>query len=314
MWKDIVARKGVKSLKVRYEVKGLNQDRLIARLRKKGLALYDVKKISNRKMYISVNFNESKNFFAITKELCYNVRKVRLTGKGKPIFQLMKNFGLVIGAVIFLFCTVIADDFVFNLSFTGNGSIYKREVIEYLSMQGVTRFSRFSSINLERLEDEILSSNSHLTFVSAEKKGKTLSIYLVLKSDGVERLEGNLSELKSNVNGRIESIKVYRGTAVKSVGDTVGVGDVIVDGFAQIKEQTVKVNVLAYVVIVCSHQTVYRSELEKQESVAIMLAEEELSGREIIGSSVSILEKLEGENKIYEYTVNTEYKHIIYAG
>ena len=45
-----------------------------------------------------------------------------------------------------------------------------------------------------------------------------------------------------------------------------------------------------------------------------MLAEEELSGREIIGSSVSILEKLEGENKIYEYTVNTEYKHIIYAG
>ena len=54
-------------------VEGLNQDNLLGILNKRGIKLYDVKKISNKKVYISVNLNQSENFFAITKELCYNV-------------------------------------------------------------------------------------------------------------------------------------------------------------------------------------------------------------------------------------------------
>ena len=52
---------------------GLNQERLLESLKKRGVSMFDVKKTSPRTMYISVNLKESENFFAITKELCYNI-------------------------------------------------------------------------------------------------------------------------------------------------------------------------------------------------------------------------------------------------
>ena len=88
------------TVKSRYLVQGLNLDFFINALKKRGVTLYDVKKFGNKRLYLSVNFNERRKFFAIAKEMCYNVTKVGEKGRGKALLTAYRSFGLVLGCAI----------------------------------------------------------------------------------------------------------------------------------------------------------------------------------------------------------------------
>ncbi len=312
MRRNFKDRKILGGVKVTYEISGLNQDRLISELKKRDFTLYNVKKLNNRLMYISVNLRESEKFFAITENLCYNIKKVRLFGKGLPVYKLVKNLGLIFGAVFFLLATLLSNDYILDFSFSGSGSVYKRQVVEYLEGRGVEKFSRFSSFKIERLEDEILANNPNLTFVSLEKKGNTLAVYMTLKTHNSNAVSGKSLELRASESGIVERVKVYRGTALVSVGDRVSQGDLLVEGYVDIKENRVQTGVLACVTLLKSQTFSYRLEGLEKDDVAVMLAEEELKEKEIISSAVTVKE-ISGRENQFEYTVAVEYRSVIYA-
>lgn len=303
-------REREQSVKTVFEIKGLNLDRFINIARKKGVALYDIKKFSVKRMQIAVNLSDSEKFFAIAKELCYNIRKIRHKGVGYPFYYLIKNFGLVIGAIIFIAVAVFFNDLVFETTFVGSGKIYSREASEYLQSVGVKEYSRFSDIDLKTLGEGLLKSNEHLSFVSCKKKGNRLEVQLVLSQDKVKTLSGDVYELKTEVDGVIEKIKVYRGTALYSVGDSVKAGDVIVGGFAEIKEQTVKINVIASVTMLVEKEFYYRCDKPNQESIASALAEEEISQGTIVSSTTTVV----NDGKEYVYKTAIKYRVVYFAG
>ena len=103
---------------------------------------------------------------------------------------------------------------------------------------------------------------------------------------------------------------MYRGTAIVSVGSSVKAGDLLVDGIAVIKEQTVKINLLASITISCSATQEYRSEVEGEEEKAILFVEQNFADREIVSSTVKT-EKINGE---YVYSVTVCYKRVLCAG
>ena len=293
-----------------YEIRGLNLDYFINTVRNKGIDLYDVKKIDNKCMIVSVSLWKSKKFFAIAKELCYNIKKVREKGKGYPLLKLARSFGMVIGAIVFMLTAYVANDTLFDFSFTGSGSVYKREVMGYLNEQGVKQWVRFSSFDLQKLEDGILASNSHLSFASCKKQGSVLNIELVLSQDEVDTLDGNVYSLTAPVDGVVEKIKVYRGTAQVDVGDAVNEGDLLVGGYAVIKDQTVKINVLATVTLKVEQTVTYRSVSDCDENNALIFAQETLADKEILSSTVQKFV----DGKEYIYKVTTIYRQVIVAG
>ncbi len=310
MWKNYKARENGQSVKTIYSIKGLNLDRLINYASRKGIPLYNVKKIGAKRMRVTVNLADSEKFFAIAKELCYNIKKIRDYGVGFPVFFLLKNFGLVIGAIIFITLSVLASDVILEISLSGTGRAYGREVKEYLQTLGVKEYTRFSSIDLDELGDKILKSNEHLSFATCKKSGNRLEIELVLSKDKVQSLKGDVYELRADVDGVIEKIKVYRGTALFSVGDRVKAGDLLVGGYVEIKEQTVNVNLLAWVTVITEKKAVYYSNKQGQESVAQALAEEELKDREIIGAKTTVKKV----NDTYEYTTAISYRRVYFSG
>ncbi|MBQ8426504.1 MAG: sporulation protein YqfD [Clostridia bacterium] len=174
MRKNIGYRENGQSVKSVYLIKGLNLDRFINAVRRRGIPLFDVKKLGDKRMLVTVNLSDSAKFFAIAKELCYNIRKVRDKGRGYPIFYLLKNFGLLIGVAVFIAMAVFFNDVVFEISFNGSGKVYGREVKEYLQTVGVKEYSRFSGIDLNALGDRILKNNPHLSFASCKKNGNSL--------------------------------------------------------------------------------------------------------------------------------------------
>ncbi len=279
-------------------------------MKNKGITLYNVKKISNKRLIVSVSYQESKIFFANAKELCYNIKKIKEKGAFLPIVKLWQSAGVLIGAIIFLISTFFFNDFIYEISFSGSGSVYKREVLSYLNGIGVKQYQRFSNFDFEKIEDGVLAYNKNLSFVAIEKHGNTLLVDLALATDSVDRLKGDVYSLTSSVNGVIEKINVYRGTALVKKGDYVNKGDLIVDGYMTIKEQTVKINVLASLSIIAEEQFVYSSTQDNQEEKAELLARANLAEKEIVET---ITTKEKGKNSFIYKTI-VKYRYIIYVG
>jgi len=293
-----------------YEVKGSNLDGLINVAVRKGIILYKIKKFGRKRLRVGVNFGQSENFFAIAEELCYNIKKVGGGGALYPLKKLLASFGLIIGAIIFVFTSMIGGDLLLSVSFTGSGKVYKREVNEYLLGVGVKKYSRFSEIDLKSLEDGILADNPHLSFAGCSRRGNVLIVDLALSKDGVDRLKGDEYSLVSDVSGVVESVKVYRGTAVVSVGDSVNKGDLLVDGYVTIKEQTLKTNVLACVSIIVEQSGEYRSKNDNEEDRALTFALIDAPDVEVLHQDVQKTVE-QGE---YLYKTTIKYRRILYAG
>ncbi len=310
MRKNKVGGKVLSGVYAVYEIRGINLDYLVNTVRNKGIELFNVKKIDNKRMIVSVSLWKSANFFAIAKELCYNIKKLREKGRFYSLISAVRSFGVIIGAIIFCCFSIVTDDLLFDFTFTGSGSVYSNQVKDYLYSNGVKPMVRFSDLNLERLEDGILASSDRLSFASCQKRGNRLVVNLVLSKEQVKTQDGNIYSLVSDCDGVIESIKVYRGTAVKAVGDAVSVGELIVDGYATVKEQTVKINVIAVVTVVAKTQVVYQSDKTGQEKTALLFAQAALDGYEIINLDCTVNNSGGG----YVYTVTARYRRIIYAG
>ena len=293
-----------------YEIRGTNVDTLLNTAVRRGVALYKVKKFGRKRLRVGVNFGQSEKFFAIAEELCYNIKKVGGGGTLYPLKKLLASFGLIIGGAIFILCSVIGGDLLLSVSFTGSGKVYQREVSEYLVKNGVQKYSRFSSIDLKSLEDGILAENPHLSFAGCSRRGNVLIVDLALSKDGVEKLDGNVYSLISDVSGVVESVKVYRGTALVNVGDKVNKGDVLVDGYVTIKEQTLKINVLACVSVIVEECGEYRSAKDDEEEKAALFALVDADDVEVL--SVDVQKTCVGEEYLYKTTV--KYRRILYAG
>lgn len=303
-------RKGLKELYTVYQITGLNLDRLIEVSKNRGITLHDVKKKSNKVVQITVNFKDKQKFFAISKELCYNIKKVKDKGRDYPFYSLFKSFGLLLGGIVFILSAIFTNDLIFSFSFVGSGSLYKSEVKEYLDEIGIRELSRFSNIDLERLEDKIVSSLGHFSFASCKKQGNVLVVELVLEKNSVGKLNGKEYSLVCDQDGVIEEIKVYRGTAVVKKGDQVKKGDLLVDGFEAVQGTQVKVNVLASITVICTAEYQYVSDKDHQEEIAFLYAEQQTDGLDVLSRTA----KKERQGKEYVYKVITKFRRVITAG
>ncbi len=116
---------------------------------------------------------------------------MREEGVFYPVLKLYRSVGILLGAILIICSAFYFDTLIFSTEYSGTGSMYKRQVQEYIESVGVKRFAKFSSFDLDALADGILADNPHLSFASCQKKGKTLKISLVLSQDKVDRLSGN---------------------------------------------------------------------------------------------------------------------------
>lgn len=293
-----------------YKISGLNLDNLVNILKNKGINLRDIVKPSPKTLIVSVSLRDTEKFFAITRELCYNIKKVGERGKYRFALKLTRNLGIIVGAAIFAVFSVFFNDFVFSIDYVGSGSVYAREINAFLASENVKPFSRFSEIDLPALSDKILEKSDKISFAECSKVGNRLKVNLVLSEKPIKTLVGDKETLISDIDGEIEYIKVYRGTALKAVGDRVNAGEAIIGGYAVIKDITVKVGIIATVSVKGEFIYVYESEKDGDETLAAIFAEETLGEREIISSE--IYKTVLGDN-LYEYKVKIVYRKIFYG-
>ncbi len=284
------------------EITGLNLDRLINTLKKQGVDLYDVKKPTNKRLMLTVKRKDCKKLFAITKDLCYNIKVIKNKGLYYPLLYLLKNAGVLIGSLIFIVTAYISNDFIFKIDYTGSGSVYRREVENYLSANGIGVYTRFSNLDLSALGDALTAVSERLSFAECKKVGNVLSIELALSKQAEKPLTGTATSLVATESGVLEKLKAYRGTPLFKVGDEVNAGDVLVDGYYTVGEEKLPQNVIATAVIRTVKYYEYISSNDGEEDIAIMLAEQTLLDESV--DAQSQVEKLQTQDGfIYKVTL-----------
>ncbi len=290
-----------------YEITGLNLDLLIKALNRNGIILYDVKKLSNKRLRVRIYSKDDEKFFAITTKMCYNVKKLKNNGKYYPLVFLYRNVGIFIGALILCVLAYVSNDMIFSISFTGSGNVYSSEVVNYLNENGIREFTRFSSVNMSELADGILASSNNFSFVSCAKVGNRLKINLALSEDSIKTLNNNGQELYSDVDGVIEKIKVYRGSQLFNVNDVVKAGDKLVSNIVTVGSSEVNTGCLAYVTIITNFSYTYISDSDNCEELACIYATEALGDMEIVKTEVN---KQFKKGK-YIYFVTLSYRRVL---
>ena len=250
------------------------------------------------------------NFYRSKAQCGYDVRKVKTVGKGLPFYFLLKNLGVAVGILAFIFLATFSNDFIFGFKFTGSGSVYERQTMELLRQNGVEVNKRFSSFDLNLLSDRILENSPYLSFVQCYKKGNVFVVELRESKQSPPTLDCSIKKLLSTVDGVVNEVKVYRGTAQVQIGDQVKVGDLLVDGYSETKDGVVETNVLALVSLTSTIEYQYFFKEQNCQDYALLLAESELGDKQIIKHAVTVKQTDGG----YNYIVNLYFNVVITAG
>lgn len=290
-----------------FRVKGINFERLINNLKREEVEIKNLKILSNKEIEISIKVSSLQKFFAITNNLCYNVVKIKDKGRMLWLYRLILNPFLAVGIALFSLILALSSDLVLGVSYLGNGNVYYREVEEYLLDKKVATFSRFSSFDENILADEILKNSKRFSFVTCKKRGNYLEIELILKENQANIKDNSQKELVCSLDGVVDKIYLYSGTALVKEGDLVKKGDLLVGGYAVIKDKQVEVPVRAVITIRVEREYTYVFSSENKENALLFALNEREDGNIIDVKEEKINEK-------YYYKVKVEYKENLYTG
>ncbi|MBQ9514182.1 MAG: sporulation protein YqfD [Clostridia bacterium] len=297
MWKNRKTAKKLKNVFCSYKICGYNLDGLINALYKCKIKLYNVKK-DGKILSLTVKRADEEKLFAITKKLCYNnIVKVGESGKSLFIPFLLRNTGVIIGAIILFISAIFFDDILLDFSYTGSGRTEYQEIERALYIKGVKKFSRFSEIDIPILEDELLSETDSFSFISLKKQGNRLVIESALNSRRQQIQNGNAERIISPFSGVVKSVTVYRGTATVVVGDRVEKGDLLVDGYMTIKESITPCNVLAVITV--------------EEEKKIELYFDDFVDKKYVGTLIDGLYEDADDKRIILKRENGKYKYVV---
>ncbi len=268
-------------LRAVYKVKGDKLIYLPEFLHRKSVNVYFFKQTDEKECLIELDYFDSYKFFAICKNMCYNKLIVKYKGLLSPLTYLVKNFGLLLGIVAFIILTALSNNVILGVKVTGSGSCFSQETKAVVNEFGASKYTLFSSVDLQKLETAILTSNSRLSFVAVKKQGNILVVDTVLSKQEPSVLGSSTSDLISDYDGVIEEITVLRGSALVEKGQEVKRGDILVGAYLLGKEDIeYKTFVLARVKILQKTEYFYKCDnpTKSDISIAYALAEFKIGG------------------------------------
>lgn len=284
-----------------YEISGADSFFLIQKLQEKGVSVYDITFLP-QKIILSIDFAESEKLFAISRNMCYNITRVKYYGKVSPFKFLLSKVGLVLCFCVFLATSVFFDGLVTKIIYRGEGEVLAPTVNESLTASGV-KLNSLLSADLSQIALNIYSQNKKISFITLQKSGRTIIAEAYLAKDETKPIDLRKENLVSPTAGVVTGVNVLSGTPLVAVGDRVEKGTALIGGYYLSGEKKISTYALGEIELECEFTYDYKSfaKGEKYKNRAIALAKEELGVDSVTKTQVKEIEKADGF--IYEVTV-----------
>lgn len=287
-----------------YTLQGDRPERGLHRLKKVGVTVYNVKKVTEDTLVFKAKRKDYKKIFAIFPNLCYNsavqrqltLKNRKVTGLGKVFDFFKKRLSLILGGMLTLAVVLFANQCILGIKFVSN-DVYKREALSVLKEYGVQPFSLYQTGNEDMICAKLLKEK-YVEFCSIKKEGLWLNVDIRLSP--FNEIKKDSGKMYAKHTGVIIGITALSGTPIKKVGDNVVAGECIVENYTQIEgEQRQFVEVVATVKTLCSYEDIVpastKEEAFSKTYLALNLEKGKIIEKEITKSTTGFIVKIRYE-------------------
>lgn len=293
-------------LKERLQIEGIMPERALLRLKRAGIAVYNVKKTQKNQILLSVKKKDCEKVFAIFQSVWYNisvsspytVQKRGGVGVAKYLKRAKNRVGLFLGALLFCASTLFLDGFTFGVELVGS-DIYAREVHAALEENGFKPFTRYRSGNEDLVCARLLAIDD-VEFCSVRKSGGRVVVEVRLSPFAGGKMQAG--NMLAGRTGTLLSMTVLKGTPLVKAGENVEAGTPLVGGYLQTESgKFTEVAPIARASIACTYEADIAAE-DEQSAFAQAYLELALSQKDEL-TDCAITENGETFHVKLEYTV-----------
>ena len=206
---------------------GLNVGRLLTLLGKSVVTLHKVERTGKR-CIIQVPTSGAKHTVALLQERCYNIIDIKYFGWTAAVKFVKKRFVLPVFCMLLVAVMVLSPRFCFKIEISGD---FDREAVrEALTTAGVTIGCNMSKLNVDVLENT-LANEMNAMYAVVTRSGSVLYVNVVAKKQIDPPIDmTKRRDIVATRSGVVTSILCEQGNALVKVGDSVNVGDVLIEG------------------------------------------------------------------------------------
>ena len=215
-------------------VEGYFIERFINICRSKNILLWNMNREKSSILHTNIGIKDFKNIRKIAKKTkC----KVNIKSKrGLPfLFNRYKKRKIFFILLVLVFILLgVSSNFVWNIDVITKSNISEEELIKDLNECGLQIGKIKSSLDLNKIVNEIRLKRDDIAWIGISIKGTNALIEVVEATEKPEIInKDEYCNIVSNKNGVITKINAQDGTANVKVGDTVSVGDVLINGWME---------------------------------------------------------------------------------
>lgn len=219
---------------LKISVKGYYIERFINICKNNKITIWNLKRKDNIELNLNVRIKEFKEICKIARKTgC----KVKIKNK-KGIPFLLHRYKKRKIFIIFLICIMLliglSSCFVWNVEIKEENGYELENIREDIEKAGLKVGIFKGKINTKEIINKIRLERKDVAWMGIELKG-TNAIVKLVKSDEKPDIidEDEYCNIISNKEGIITKISVQNGTANVKVGDTVSIGDILVNGWME---------------------------------------------------------------------------------
>ena len=210
-------------------IEGLNVETFINHLIRNGVYVYNVNRISNTKVELSIYRRDLKKLTKIYRSSNFDVKVKRSSGLPFIMKRIYKRKTLWIGAIISLLLLVSTSLFVTDIYIQAPEGIDKYAIRKELYNYGLKPGVYKENIDRKQIRDYIMGKFDDVAYVSINIKGTNVFVTITKKAESLKQdLDTNYCNIIAEKNGIIEKVIPRSGNAIVSNGDIVQKGNLLV--------------------------------------------------------------------------------------
>ncbi len=213
--------------KIKVAIIGSNRTRLINKLKNENIPIYYLKTDESTTFWVKQNDLKKLKEFADLYGVQLEV--VKTSGVAGSLEKIIKNLPYIAAVIICFVMLIISTQYVYNVKVEAQNDVYANKVELLLRENNIFGTIPKGKINLNEVENLILSNLSEISFATCYIEGFSLKIKIVANDNPKQTEEKK--NLHSDFDAVVTRIMVRSGTGEVAVGQRVKAGDVLIGGY-----------------------------------------------------------------------------------
>ena len=219
---------------LKISVKGYYIERFINICKNNKITIWNLKRKDNIELNLNVRIKEFKEISKIAKKTGCKVKIKNKKGIPFLLHKYKKRKIFFILLILLVLIIGLSSCFVWNVEIEEENGYELENIREDIEKAGLKSGVFKGKINTKEIINKIRLERKDIAWMGIELKGTNAIVKLVKSDEKPEIInEDEYCNIISDKEGIITKISVQNGTANVKVGDTVNIGDVLVNGWIE---------------------------------------------------------------------------------